>query len=173
MHGRKLIVLDFDNTLFFADAANRKAAKELFKKELTRGQIRKLPNAQKGDILALANSKYAHMLKPNSPLIRKIRRLALSHKVIILSARKIRKGDQTASLLERAGVKYDERHHRRNILIPDEEWKLRKIKALAKGYGQIEIYDDKRENLKYISKYIEKGGAHFYHVEGESISRYK
>lgn len=173
MRGRKLIVLDFDNTLFFADAADGIASKELFKKKLTRAQIRKLPNVQKGNILALANSKYAHMLKPNNALIRKIRRLGRSRKVIILSARKIRKGDQTASLLERAGMKYDERYHRRNILIPDEEWKLRKIKVLAKGYGQMDIYDDKKENLRYLSKHLDPGRAHFYHVEGESISRYK
>ncbi len=168
----KLILLDFDDTLFFTHGAVRKAAEELLgRRNLSKRQIRKLPRPVKSKVYALAFSKYKHESKPNGLLLNRLRRSRKGYDVIVLTARlKNRHGD-TLDLIKKHGVRIRGIDARRDLALPDEEWKLRKIKHYLKKYRALEFYEDKKDNIDYIRSRIGAGNICYYLVTKNSIKQ--
>ncbi len=151
LSGTRLLVVDFDNTLFFTDSCNALASKELFGRCMSLHEIRALPKPEKNKVYRLTFSKYMHMCKPNRRLIR---RLSKEHDaVIIVLTGQSREGMPVMQrLLECNGVNYDRLVMRlkSELRKKDERWKLERIQRLAKGYVSVELYEDKADNIAYI-----------------------
>ena len=173
MAGKKLIVLDFDGTLFFSYSAARAASRELLKRDLTMTQIKKLPTNMKGKVYSRAYSKYAHLIAPNNAMIRRMRRAMANNDLVIMTARPARHGDRTDSYLSGAKIKRIKRYHRNDVSIPDKVWKLSTLMKITKGYGTIDVYEDKATNLRHFANNLDENKFNFYHVKNNVIRRYK
>lgn len=169
---RRLVVLDFDGTLFFTDKANIIASKEIFGRDLTRKQFRKLPNHSKNLVNTIVFSKYPDLIVSNRRLIRKIRNIQTNRDVILLTAKSPRFRKNVKRLTESTGIKFRNAYHRGNLDIPDEVWKLNKIRSISGPYKSVEVYEDKLDNLDYISKRLKKGKYRFYIVTKNAIKPY-
>ncbi|MDG7045516.1 MAG: hypothetical protein JRN32_01705 [Nitrososphaerota archaeon] len=68
--GQRLMVVDFDNTLFFTDVCIKKASKEIVGRALGAKQVRKLDKKEKRLILNAAFSKYWKDSIPNRKMLK-------------------------------------------------------------------------------------------------------
>ncbi len=171
---RKLIVVDFDNTLFFTNRTSFLASKELFNIGLTHADIRKLPEDVRRSIYHLAATKYGEHSRPNKELHE---RLAGSRNanVMILTARHNSSDEHTMRLLKKHGVRIKRLRSRNSseMGIDDGEWKGKVVSRIAGRYGEVDVYEDKLANIKRMMKAIhsKKAKVAFYLVRPRTIRR--
>jgi len=148
----KILLVDYDNTLFNTNECVKASAKELWGIEADSEEIRKIKREGKSAVYSLAYTKYSHLAKPNLKMINYIKdRIKEGDLVFVLTARHCSARPYADFSLLSHGVivsgiicRNDE-----EMRLKDEEWKA-KIISLFKG--EIEVYDDKEENLIYFSK---------------------
>lgn len=169
----KLVVLDFDDTLFFTQGSVTKATKELLNRtDLSKAQVRKLPKKTKSAVYELAYSKYKHHSKPNMKLVKFLEKSRKDWKIIVLTARGRTLHADTLSLIKKHKIRISGFYSRADIAGADEVWKLGRVKAYAKRYTEVELYEDKRENIEYIKQRIGSYNIKFYLVTKRAIRRY-
>lgn len=171
---QSLLVVDFDNTLFFTDECVRRSAKDVMDKYISMAKVRKLDKATKRKILYRAFSVYWQYATPNESLLKLLKSRQARSKIIILTARHESYRKWTEMLLERDGVFYN-----KLILRPrsqqnrhDQEWKLMELKKIAKSKpnAEIQLFEDKDDNIEYIGSGM--AGTNFvpYFVSKNGIS---
>ncbi len=186
------IVSDFDDTLFFSKKAISYAANELYKitKEnkntsINNFDIKKLElimaegkvphgfdKSFKNELYTLAYTKYSNMLIPNTSIIKYIKEVSNKDlDLIILSARGEEFRDKTEEALISNGLKTEKVILPNNHDLSDEHWKYLKLKELVKDYSHIILFEDKEENIKYISSRLGNEIIEFYLVEGNTLKR--
>jgi len=169
----KLLIVDFDGTIFSTDECSILAAKEILNKKLTMEGIRKLPKPLKSKIYGLAFSKYNHKSIPNKKMIRILSKNRNS-RIIILTARKNDHVKYQKTVLAKNNVP----DHKRISSTPsefemhDEEWKARKIKKLIANYRDIELYEDKKENIVHIMSNVRSIKLKSFIVSKNSVKRF-
>jgi len=172
MATKRLVVLDFDGTLFFTDVPVSMAAKELLGKPMAVSSVRKLSKSVKGKVYDLAFSKYTSKSRPNLLLINKIARQGPDHRIIVLTKRGDRRKPQTWDLIKANGIKFVEGiYSTDNFDIGDEQWKLQKMRAYLKKYQRISLYEDKKENIDYIKARLSSPKVSYYLVSRRQIKR--
>lgn len=166
----KLIILDFDETLFFTFRAIQKAANEIIgMNNVSKEEIRRLPIKDKSKIYDLAYSKYVIDSEPNLKLIKYLETLDSNSKIIVLSAAGIILKSRALELIKKYKIKLDDVIFREDVSEADELWKLREIKKLSEGYGHVDIFEDKIDNIEYIRKNVPAGTFTFYLVTKDKI----
>ena len=150
----RIVVVDFDDTLFFVKECIGAASLELLGRRLSRSQLRELrPKEMKWKIYDLAFLKYSSLSKPNRRMINILsRERDAGTYILILTARPEKTKKETMALLRKYKVRFNSIKLRENGLAhsSDEEWKLGRINGLAERYGDITIYEDKRDNISYF-----------------------
>ncbi len=151
---RRLIISDFDDTLFFTDKSMALATKEIAGKELHGQEFRELDSGQKRRIFITAFRKYKEGLYPNEKLIQKYKELHDSgYELIIMSARgeelrpETQHGIETHRIPAGRIVLADGRYK-----TSDREWKFGMLKELIEGYDEVLFFDDLIENIAYIQE---------------------
>ncbi|QIW24729.1 hypothetical protein EWF20_11690 [Sulfolobus sp. S-194] len=150
----KILLVDYDNTLFNTNECVKASTKELWGIEADSEEIRKIKREGKSAVYSLAYTKYSHLAKPNLNMINYIKdRIKEGDLVFVLTARHCSVRPYADFSLLSHGVivsgiicRNDE-----EMKLKDEEWKA-KIISLFKG--EIEVYDDKEENLIYFGKFF-------------------
>lgn len=170
----KIIVVDFDDTLFFTNECSRAACMEVLGKPLPKALVRKLkPRSLKHKVYDLAVSKYGHLARPNTKLIRILSKSDRAD-VVVLTARLARARRHTMMLLNKHGVRYSRVIFRPNRLVDskDEEWKLGKLNGFARKYKEIDVYEDKIDNINCFKRGLKHGGkSRFVLVEADGRHR--
>jgi hypothetical protein len=150
-------LVDFDNSLFFVDESTRRASKEMLGKSMERKELRKLEEAVKYKVYALAYSKYSYLSVPNKMLIRRLRKMS-NYKIVVITARPKPLREITLEMLKKHDIPFDAliTRDKKAEKLSDEEWKLRLIRSFLRKYGRVEYYEDKKDNVKYVKEGIEK-----------------
>ena len=171
---KKLIVVDFDNTLFFTDGAAILAYEELHGSKIEGKQLRKLPKPVKVNVYKLGYSKYRDFSVPNNKLIK---RLAMDSdaKVVILTARINDSHPHVKYLLKKHNVPISRIIYRlkKDLKMGDEQWKLGKLVPMMKRYEKVEIFEDKLDNIMHFKQNIASKNASFFLVREGSIKKIK
>lgn len=169
---KDLILIDFDNTLFFTDKAIERASKEILRKKLDGKMIRKLPREIKSKIYGLAFSKHRDHSIPNTKLMNRIAKKT-DARIVILTARSKVVHRHVVHLLRKNGMTIPDIIYRKKseFSIPDEEWKKRKITEFSKRYNRIDLYEDKIDNIKYIKSGLDSKHINFFLVKGNTIKK--
>ncbi|MCL5101915.1 MAG: hypothetical protein M1544_00960 [Candidatus Marsarchaeota archaeon] len=164
-----LLLVDFDNTLFFTDEIAVKAAAELTGKRMRIADIRALRKLEKNKIYRHAFSNYYMESVPNRAMLEALK---VKHGPIVILTAKT-KGDRMriAELLSQNGIKSDRIILRpeKYLMAHDEEWKLMEMRKLAKRYKNIEFYEDKIDNIEYIKANLKSARLKCFLVSGGSI----
>ncbi|BFH72288.1 hypothetical protein SJAV_02320 [Sulfurisphaera javensis] len=150
----KILLVDYDNTLFNTNDCVKASAKELWGIEIDGEELRKIKREGKSAVYSLAYTKYSHLAKPNVKMIDYIKkRISEGDIVFVLTARHCSVRPYADFSLLSHGIivsgiicRNDE-----EMKMKDEEWKAKIISLFD---GEIEVYDDKEENLRYFSKYF-------------------
>jgi len=167
-----LVVLDFDDTLFFTQQSLKLATKQLLKRtDLNKAAIRKMPNALKGRIYTLAYSKYKDYSKPNLALIKRLERLRKENAIIVLTARGPKLISHTRYLIDKHSIDLDGIYHRKNVNGMDEAWKMGQLKKYSKRYKTISLYEDKMENIAFIRAGLSSKKISYYLVTKSRIRK--
>lgn len=162
---KRLVVLDFDETLFFTSVAIKRATKRLLgRKDLSITEIRKLPRDLKIKIYRLAYSRYRDHSIPNTKLLAHLSKYQKDYRRVILTARGEDLRNHTISLVKKHKIKIDGYHFRKDLSHKDEDWKLQKLKKFVKRYPIVELYEDKKENIDYIKNNINAQNIKYYLV---------
>ncbi|MDE1871480.1 MAG: hypothetical protein KGI06_04560 [Candidatus Micrarchaeota archaeon] len=169
---KNLLLVDFDDTLFFTKEGIELSSKEVLGRRIDREAVRKLPNDIKEKIYKLAQSKYTKYSKLNKTLYKVISK-SVDYDIFILTARTNKTRIFTEKLLSTNRVNYDELIIRKSYKIKDELWKSNIVKKLSKSYKKIKLYDDKEDNICYISENNREKNIEFYIVSNNKIERYK
>ncbi len=154
--GRKLIISDFDDTLFFTEHSIAFASHELFGVGMTRKEVRNLDKPIISKIYDLAFSKYKDNLEPNTKLMDKYARMMTEgYEFMILSAR----GEQLREEVKYGLRLYDIKCEKivlsnNDRRVSDEEWKSNFIKDYISDYDEILFFDDKIENLNMVREKV-------------------
>ncbi|BCU70862.1 hypothetical protein [Stygiolobus caldivivus] len=146
----KVLLVDFDNTLFNTDPCVEQASLELWGERLSGEEIRKSKRNGKSAVYSLAYTKYHYLAKPNLPLIEYLKeRIKQGDKVFVLTARHCSVRNYVDMSLLSHGLIVNGVICRTDdeMKMRDEEWKAQMISVFK---GEIEVYDDKEENLKYF-----------------------
>ncbi len=148
---KKVIIVDFDDTLFFTERCTSAGSKEVVGRAMSKAAIRKLEPGIKGRVYDLSSSKYSHLSRPNRKLIRILSRSKDSD-IVVLTARTERSRRPTVALLKKHKVPFDRAIFRENRLADtsDEIWKIGKINRFAGRYREIDFYEDKPENIAHF-----------------------
>lgn len=166
----KILLVDYDNTLFNTNECVKASAKELWGIDINGEDIRKIKREGKSAVYSLAYTKYSHLAKPKVKVIEYVKkRIAEGDIVFVLTARHCSVRPYADFSLLSHGIivsgiicRNDEEMRMR-----DEEWKAKIISLFD---GEIEVYDDKEENLKYFSRFFKN--VKYYLVKGEEIIPY-
>jgi len=166
----KILLVDYDNTLFDTSECIKASAKELWGLDLDEKEIRKMKREGKSAIYSLAYTKYSHLAKPNLTMINYIKnKVSEGNLVFVLTARHCSVRPYVDFSLLSYGVivsgiicRNDE-----EMKMKDEEWKAKIIQLFK---GEIEVYDDKEENLRYF--YDLYKNAKYFLVKGDQIIEY-
>lgn len=163
---KTLMLLDFDDTIMFNNTALPTAAKEVTGKEFKRGEIRKLDDKLKDPIYHLAATKYKHLMRPNESMIRLIDANIMDKDVIILTARLADVREDTLELLRTNSVQFDDivMRDRELRLMDDEVWKTDQIREIIYPYSNVEIYEDKPDNIEYFKNVLGNHTINYFHV---------
>jgi hypothetical protein len=119
----------------------------------------------------LAFSKYSSYSKPNEILLDILKREPEDVKIVILSARGEGGYDDVVALLDKYTVRYEEILLRKDLSTNDEDWKAQKVVELANGYNEIELYEDKHDNILRMETELRVlgGRINFYLVSDDMI----
>lgn len=167
-----LVVLDFDDTLFFTRQSLKFATKQLLKRtDLDKAAIRKMPNKVKGKIYTLAYSKYKDYSKPNLALIKRLEELRRENNIIVLTARGPKLIRHTSYLINKHSIVLDGVYHRKNVNGMDEAWKMGQLKKYLKSYKHISLYEDKAENIEFIRRALGSKKISYYLVTKARIRK--
>ncbi len=151
---RKLIISDFDDTLFFTDKSMALASKEITGRELVGQELIKLERTQKREVYLTAFRKYKESLYPNEKLILKYKKFHSSgYEIIVMSARGEELRVETKYGLEKYEIPSNriilaDTHYK----ISDGEWKLSMLNELVEGYDEVLFFDDRIDNIEYIKE---------------------
>lgn len=167
-----LIVLDFDDTLFFVQRSIKIATKKLLNRtDLNKEDIRRLPKKIKGRLYELAYSKYKNYSKPNLLLIKRLEKLRKDNKIIVLTARGNNLSKDTFQLIRKHSILIDRVYHRKDVNSEDELWKMKRLKNYSKFYRHVSLYEDKMENINFIRKALGSKKISYYYVTKKSIKK--
>lgn len=148
----KILLVDFDNTLFNTDPCVEQAALELWGQKLTSEQVRKEKRPGKSAIYSLAYTKYHYLAEPNVDLIEYLKlRIKQGDKVFVLTARHCSVRSYVDFSLLSHGLIVNGVICRTDdeMKMKDEEWKAQIISIFK---GDVEVYDDREENLRFFYK---------------------
>ncbi|MCL5009834.1 MAG: hypothetical protein M1433_02570 [Candidatus Parvarchaeota archaeon] len=151
---RRLLVLDFDDTLFFTEEALSLASEEVFGKRIPVSEIRKMENAVKQPFYEHTAVKYKEYLKPNGRLIGLSKTLKLKgYEVIVLSGRHEGQLEETKYSLDLHKIPYKAIIlSKKGRTISNAEWKARALSEYIPRYHEILFFDDDIANIKFIKK---------------------
>ncbi len=171
-HKKKLAVFDFDGTLVFTDPALIKHALKLTGKMMSKKEIRALPHEIKTPIYEAANLD-VDMFAPNKWLIDKLNKMHdEGYKIVILTARHETSKAGTTESLRREKVNYDELYHDPALVrMPDEEFKAIKLAEITKDYDDVEIYEDKQENVDFLKEKLGSRKFSYFLVEKDKFTK--
>lgn len=170
---RRLVLLDFDDTIVLNYYARKAAAKEVTGRSMREPEIRRLERQIKSQVYHLAATKYMTMMIPNRKVISMIEREKAKKEVIILTARLSNIEDETRSLLKKYSIAYD-RLIMRDVSLEHMEyavWKTREIKRLLSSYERIYLYEDRLDNIKHFRAKFGDSKIRYFHVVKSSISQ--
>ncbi|MGD0729224.1 MAG: hypothetical protein ABR981_04065 [Candidatus Micrarchaeaceae archaeon] len=169
----KLLLLDLDDTVMFNNSALSTAAQELTGKFMPRSEVSKLARKIKRPIYYLAATKYTYLMTPNEAMLRTINAGINQKDVIILTARADSVLQNTLEMLGRHNIPYDQLIMREEkfLGVEDEIWKAEKIKEILEtgNYSQIELYEDKIDNIEYFMKQFNQEQISYFHVTPQGI----
>lgn len=169
----RLVLLDFDGTLFFTDKSVSMASKDILGKALPKNKIRELPRRVKSRVYELGFSKYRDMGVPNGKLIDFIKQKRRNANIMVLTARFDGSKRDIIYLLKKGGVPDAKLVCRRRaeMHMHDEDWKASMVKSLAKGYKHVELFEDKLENIRHIKSDTGADNIDFFLVRRNFIRR--
>ncbi len=150
-----LVLVDFDNTLFFGDESLRHAERDMFGRLLAKRELKSLDRRVRFKLHALAYTKYHHLIRPHREMIERVKKID-GAKTIIMSARGESLRALTEALLAEQEIKVDGLllRNKQEMKMHDEEWKLMQVRHFMRRYRQLSAYEDKLENLEYIRRHI-------------------
>ena len=168
----KILLVDYDNTLFDTNECIKASAKEILGFEVDEEELRKMKKEGKSVIYSLAYTKYSHLAKPNYAMINYIKNKAKEGNIIfVLTARHCSVRPYVDFSLLSYGIivsgiicRNDE-----EMKMKDEEWKAKIVRLFD---GEIEVYDDKEENLRYIYNFYKNKNIKYFLVKGDKIIEY-
>lgn len=168
----KILLVDYDNTLFDTNECVKASAKELWGLDVVDGEeIRKIKKEGKSAIYSLAYTKYSHLAKPNYTMINYVKDMVSEGNIVfVLTARHCSVRPYVDFSLLSHGIivsgiicRNDE-----EMKMRDEEWKAKIIQLFE---GEIEVYDDKEENLRYFYNFY-RNNIKYFLVRGDKITEY-
>lgn len=165
--GKKLIVSDFDDTMFFTENSMAFAAMELLGMPLSRASVRKLDKSVKSKVYDLAYSKYKDSMEPNVRLIMKYRKMQREgYELMIFSA----KGDSMRKEVEHSLAVYGIKHDKMVLQdgrnrIEDSEWKAGEIAKHIDGYDEVLLFEDKTGNIETIKGRVKDDRVRYFLVD--------
>jgi len=167
----KILLVDYDNTLFDTNECVKASAKELWGLDVDGEEVRKIKKEGKSAIYSLAYTKYSHLAKPNYAMINYVKDMVSEGNIVfVLTARHCSVRPYVDFSLLSHGIivsgiicRNDE-----EMKMRDEEWKAKIIELFE---GEIEVYDDKEENLRYFYNFY-KNNIKYFLVRGEKIIEY-
>jgi beta-phosphoglucomutase-like phosphatase (HAD superfamily) len=149
---RRLSIVDVDGTLVFNDEARAMASKEIFgKRMIPEVQYKALSRTDKDRIHSLTASKYKRFLRANDQLINRLNRRT-NEMVLVLTGRQSNVETDTRETLKSIGLRYDELHTNHNPVLTHTQFKISKLVELARGFDQVEVYEDDEENIRQLKK---------------------
>ena len=168
---RSAAVVDFDNTLFFTDECTIMASKSIYGRRMPVEEIRSLPKPEKHRIYRLGFEKYHSKSRPNTFIIRKLKKS--DAELILLTARTKEDSKTIMSLIASSGLEFDHLIFRpkKYLFGHDEEWKLGVLSKISKKYDDIEFYEDKIENIMHAKSGLPDQKIKYFRVSGASINR--
>jgi hypothetical protein len=150
---KSIAIVDIDGTLLFGDKCIEAATKEALGKPITESELRKLPKEVKKPIQDLAATKYAHLAVPNQKLIDLLNSQREDHVIVVLTGRPTSIINYITEALDKVGLKYDQIVANPDTYkMHDEEFKLGAIEKLSPGFNEIQLYEDKPDNLQYFMR---------------------
>lgn len=166
---RRAAVVDFDNTLFFTDECTIMASKYLYGRRMPIEEIRSLSKPEKYRIYRLGFEKYHKKSRPNTLMIRKLKKS--DAELILLTARTKEDSKTIMSLIASSGLEFDRLIFRpkKYLSVHDEEWKLGELNKISKKYDEIEFYEDKIENILHAKNDLLGQKMKCFKVSGASI----
>ncbi len=169
----RLVVLDFDDTLYFTFDSVKEAARELYGTGMTvRHIFDEMPVTARVKAYYLGHSKYRNRSKLNKKLVKRIAAYGNRTDIVIVTGRDRELQAHTLALAGQSGLKIKEIYFAADIAKDSKEWKLRTLKKLAKNYKSVELYEDKGKNIDYISSNVpDDGKFKFYLVKGGRFTR--
>ncbi len=172
MHDEPLLIVDMDGTLFFMDEPIALASSEILGTRMSIEETRGLPSPVKRSIYDLSISKYASSSIPNVQMINLLREKSAASYIVILTARTESRYADSREVLEKTAIPFDRLICRgeKDAETHDEEWKSAEIGALLPDYPAVELYEDKLENIEYISQRLNSEKLRSFHVKPGSVS---
>lgn len=172
MVSSKVVLIDFDNTLFFTEKSIKLAAKEVLGKGLSGPTVRKLDKKIKHRIYELTHSKYYDSAEINDAMVFRLSKRQ-DYRVVVLTARHSTVQAYTIKSLKNSNIRYDRLLSRNGKAkeMRDEDWKLEVVKRYAKRYDIIEFYDDKPENAAIVKNAGLGAHVSVFRVERNKIFR--
>jgi len=167
----KILLVDYDNTLFDTNECVKASAKELWGLDVDGEEVRKIKKEGKSAIYSLAYTKYSHLAKPNYTMINYVKdKVSEGNIVFVLTARHCSVRPYVDFSLLSHGIIVSGIICRNNeeMKMRDEEWKAKIIELFE---GEIEVYDDKEENLSYFYNFY-KNSIKYFLVRGDKITEY-
>lgn len=167
----RLVVLDFDGTLYFTSESARAAAKELYGiTKISSHRYNSLPTKAKVAVDYLGYSKYASLSTLNAALVNYLGKSQAKTDFVVITGRDSKLRTPTLALTEKSGLMVKRAFFAPNMARHAMTWRLKTIKGLARGYKSVEIYDDRKDHLDYIAKNITHCNKYqFYMVQGKRI----
>lgn len=164
---KKLVVSDFDDTLFFTDKAFAAAGNEVIGRPVINTEVLKLEYEQRFAIFYRAFRKHKDLLYPNSKLIEKYLGLhSDGYEIIVMSARGEELRPETRHTLEKHSIPHSKLIlSDNNYSISDMEWKLRALRGMTEGYDEILFFDDRPDSINYIRERLNDPRVKFFLVD--------
>ncbi len=178
---KTLAIFDFDETLFFISKSVRLAALEVMGKELSRDQVRGLPEEHRVKVYSTAFTKYDTALEPNFYAIaRYIDLQRRGHDVYVISARGEDLREHTKRALDRIYAARSPKLILRADAVlgqektpSDRDWKVAEIQNTFTGYEKVIIFDDRTDVLDKLKQNNGfKGQIKYFLVEKNRVRDY-
>ena len=171
---KKIAIFDYDNTLFFTDAACKMASNDVLNKKLTRSKIKKLPLDVRVKIFTLASRKYWKMYKVNNSVIERCQSLKLQgYYIIVISTRWNTVKRYTIKSLVKENIPFQKLVLDRKNSRDGEKFKINYLKSLLGKYEKYSFFDDSINIMQKLRKFPSFDKVSLYLVKGTKIMEYK
>ena len=171
---KKVAVFDCDDTLFFTGDSLRLASKEVFNRDLTRLQIKKLPPNIRANLFITASKKYHTAYKPNKLTIDKCKILkSKGYDIIVLTTRWNTLRKYTLKILSNNNIPFKKLILDRDGSTDGEKFKIHYIKSLLSKYKQVIFFDDSIEIMRKVERLNSLKRVSLYLVSPTRIRLYR